>query len=380
MLVEFDEFHVGAALPEDLRLAACLRDMGADEDDAPVPVVAVDEVGPRQEGDVADTAEHLRQGGRAAEEELLSLRKGPAECGGEDCDVAVVRAVGDDFPEAGSRRQLRRNAFGVAGAQFVQADPAAALRGEGAASFLLDPVGEEGTPVAEAPVPGKLGLPGGDQPLPLQDVVHAPKRIAAALREEGIDHLAVKAFAGLRLQLRPEDLGLHRPVAAEGGVPPAEDEEILPGRLRGGSDVLRRFRMEGAALRRGQAAGVCEDEEHLLRSAESLQNGLVIPAGIDVHAVDGLHAGRVVVEDDDFAVHRAERGGGERGGVAGVRRQLREDAACQSFRRAHHGSGQVTVSMRITLVLPLCPLVLPPVMTTVSPLSSCSTSLTALSA
>ena len=43
-------------------------------------------------------------------------------------------------------------------------------------------------------------------------------------------------------------------------------------------------------------------------------------------------------------------------------------------------SVQITVSMRITLVLPLWPLVLPPVMTTTSPGLRCSTSFAARSA
>ena len=100
-------------------------------------------------------------------------------------------------------------------------------------------------------------------------------------------------------------------MAAEGGLAPAQKQEGLPGGFGCRRDVFRDLSVLGAALRRGQAAGVRKHEEHLLRRAEGLQDRLPIPAGVNVDVVHGLDACGVVVQNDDLAVEPCE-GGAER--------------------------------------------------------------------
>ena len=144
--------------------------------------------------------------------------------------------------------------------------------------------------------------------------------ITSALREKRIDHFPVIVFSRQRLERFPEDLGLHWPVTSERGVTPAEQQKISPRGSGSGGQVPGDFFMLAPAFRSGQAAGIGQDEEHLFRRPESLQHGAGIPGSIYIHTVDRLYSGRVVIQNDDFPLHAAERGGKRHAGISGMRR------------------------------------------------------------
>ena len=175
------------------------------------------------------------------------------------------------------------------------------------AGLFLAPFGQGGSRITEAFVLCKFRLSRRDKLFPLQDIVDIVQRIAPALPEEGIEHLAVKALSAAALQRLPEHLGLHGPVAAERGIAPAEQDEVRPGLRRDGGQVLRDFPLLRPALRCGKPAGIGQNEEHPLRCPEGFRQGLLVPAGVDIDIVYGLYAGGIVVQDDNLSVQAVQR-------------------------------------------------------------------------
>ena len=276
--------------------------MRTDENNASVAIVAVHQVLPPKQGPVLYAAQHLRQGRGTAEEEFLPGGDRLAECRGKDRHVLIVRAVHRDLSKSRDRFQFCGDPVYVSGTEFFQRDPAAGGGGETAAGFFLAPFAQGGGRIAEAFILRKLRLSGRDQLLALPDIVDAAQGIATAFREEGVDHLAVKVLRALPLQCLPEHFCLHGPVAAQRRVAPTQQDEVCPGLRRDRCQVLRDLQMLRPALRRGEPAGIGEDEKHLLRRPEGIPDGLPVPAGVDIDIVHGLDAGGVVVQDNDLSL------------------------------------------------------------------------------
>ena len=76
--------------------------------------------------------------------------------------------------------------------------------------------------------------------------------------------------------------------------------------LRRGSQVLGDLTMDAGRLPRGEAAGVGQYKEQPIVALQAGAEGLLRPIGIYTDVMDGLHAGGVVIQNDDLSVKAAQ--------------------------------------------------------------------------
>ena len=274
--------------------------MAARDDEAAIGRLALHHVGACQERPVGHAAQHLDQPRRRAEQKPLARRHRAVERDGERFHIAVVHGVDHDPAVIPHRAELRGDTVDIHGAQLLQRDRRHIRRAHRAAGLFLDVLPQFGGAVAEGPVLRELRFARGRQLISVTDVVDVIQRIAPALLEKGAQHLAVDLPAAAGVDRIAQRLGLQRVVSAQRRVAAAQEQERRSRLLRDAADVLRDLAVRFDRLLRCEAAGVGQQEKEPRILGKALPDALHAPVGVDGHAVNGLHARRVVVQHHEL--------------------------------------------------------------------------------
>ena len=276
--------------------------MGARQHHAAHVRVRADQLLPAQKRPGGHVAQRLGHGGGGADHVVLTPGHQPHQHHGEGLHVRLLDGVHGDVAEVLRSQQLRLNGVQVKGPQLPQRHGQHVLRLHCAVGLFLHVFRQEGVGIAEGLVPGELRLRGGDEILPLLHVMHAVQGEASALPEEGAEDLPVKGRAAAVLDDAAQGGLLDGQMPPQGGVPTADDEEVLPGPAGGGKHTFGDLPVSLLRPLGGEAAGVGQHEEHGVGPEHLGIEGVLGPVGDHRHIVDGLHAGGVVVQDDDLPV------------------------------------------------------------------------------
>ena len=276
--------------------------MGTDDDDTAVGGLLDDHVLAGEQRDIGDAAQDLDDTGSGTHHEELALAHRSVERDAEDLDIDVVSGVDDDLIEAFDIQKLFLDLVDIDGAQVIQGDAEDVFGFEGAFGLLFDIARHILGGVAEGLVAGEFGLVGGDEFLAVTDVVNVVDREASAFLEERAQDLAVDLSAGVFLVVFAQDLRFERVMAAQGGVGTA-DIDVGHAELAGCFvNIFGDLVMERLGLGSSQAAGIGQHIEERTVFLKAVFQALDVPAGENRDVMNGLNAGRVVVEDDDLDV------------------------------------------------------------------------------
>ena len=97
-------------------------------------------------------------------------------------------------------------------------------------------------------------------------------------------------------------------MAPEGRIAPGNDKGNNPGQFRGCLQVHPDFRSQGTGVLPIKAPGIGQDEKTRPRGQEGLFQGLDGPGGQHRNAMDGLGAGGIVIQNDDFLLRDPDPG------------------------------------------------------------------------
>ncbi len=170
----------------------------------------------------------------------------------------------------------------------------------GAAGFFGAPLPQVGRLVAKGFIAGKFGLTGGGELIALLHIMHILQGEAPAFFEERADDLAVKAGGGQGFDFIFQGEGLKRVMPAQGRIAAADQDKFLAGGAGGFHQVAGNLAMDLGGLRGNQAARIGQHEENPAVLAKGGGEGAGVPSGVDRDVVDGLHAGGVVIQHDNF--------------------------------------------------------------------------------
>ena len=188
-----------------------LADMGADDNDAAVPLIGAHKILPPQQRLIAHRAQDFDHGCRAAEHKYLAPGCRAQIGGNEHRYIVIAYGVDNHFVEAGNAHQLFADGVIVAAAQLVKRDGHHLLRRVGAAGFFLAPFRQVGGAIGERGVPGEFRLAGRHQRVTFTDIVYVVYGISAALQEKRQEYLAV-------IVLRQQRRTAHHVPAPAGGT------------------------------------------------------------------------------------------------------------------------------------------------------------------
>ena len=287
--VDIDLQGGGAGLGEQaLELVGGLLDVGADDDGAGPAAAHVLAHGDRRHR----LGRQLRQGGEQAgattEEEALAGGDVGQDIGGEAVQVGLSLGVHHAAGIAGEGHEPLPDA----GAHLSQQEPLDLPRRDASPGLFGDIIRQVAGGVAKYRIAGEFRLGGGHWLAVDQQVVDGVAGDAPALEEGRGKEVGIKGP-----QFLGHDIGLHRVVAAQGGVGAADEQGMdLPplGRQfprpvgQGQLEVVADLAGDLRRLVRAHATGVGEDEEQGRGIVQGLTQGGDIPAGQQQAAMDGL--------------------------------------------------------------------------------------------
>lgn len=133
--IKTDVFDLRAALLQCLQLHCGFANVGADDNDAAVPLVGAHKILPPQQRLIAHRAQDFDHGCRATEHKYLTPGCRAQIGGNEHRYIVIAYGVDNHFVEAGNAHQLFADGVIVAAAQLVKRDGYHLLRRVGAAGF-----------------------------------------------------------------------------------------------------------------------------------------------------------------------------------------------------------------------------------------------------
>ena len=271
--------------------------MAADHDHAAEPGFLDDHVAAREQRAVRNAAHDLDKPRRRPEHKTLALSHRAIEGDTEHLEITVIHRVEADLAEARYCHELRLDAVDRHAAQAVERD-AGHVRGTvRAVGLFFDVFGDRRFCVTEGLVLRKLGLRRRHQFVALLDVVDVSDGEAPALLEKRGEDLAVH---GETACLHPfaQQPRLQRIVAAERGIAAGEEQIRFSTFLGNCGHGVRDLAVDGGGFRYGHAAGIGQDVKDPVCLGKAHTNAFRRPIGVDRDVVYGLHAGGIVVKND----------------------------------------------------------------------------------
>ena len=321
--MEFDLFQIRQARRQLRQLVRGFLHMRTRHDQPAVLAMAVYKLFARKQGPVRHPAQQLGHGGGRTEHKSLARRTCLQVACQKDLHILVGSRVDHHFSKVLYAVEQLRYAIRIQPAQHFQRNAGGFGGRVSPIGLFLAPLIQPRMRIAKRPVPGKLRLPGGNQPIALLDIVDVPQRVTASLTEEGTEDLAVVGLPAGALDLPAQRFRFQGEVPAQRGVAPADNHKGLPrgpGRLH---DAAGDLLMHLAGLLLRHAAGIGEQEKHAVFLLKSFQNALVRPIRINVDTMHGLDPRGIVVDNDDFIPLPCQRLFQQSVGLFGLRWRIR---------------------------------------------------------
>ena len=155
--------------------------------------------------------------------------------------------------------------------------------------------------VGKAFIPRKLRHSRRGQTGALFYIVNSVQGKPAALLEKGINDLPIVPLTAAGLQLLPQCLGFQRVVPPQGGIAPADQQKILARPTGRGKKVPGYLPVDSFRFHAGHPPGIGQNKKHAVLILKGFLQGLLFPVGINIHVMDSLNPGRIVVQNHDFA-------------------------------------------------------------------------------